>query len=894
MQNAQSINYSLKINDLGKIECRINERKGVKFTKRRAEIKNSGFLQEDVEFPDFWSDTAVNIVASKYFRGHGKERESSLRQLVGRVVREIVATLAGRFNSETDRDEFSETLTHLLYTQCFAFNSPVWFNLGAEAEPQCSACFIVGVEDTMESISKWISDESAIFRRGSGSGANISRIRHKNAKLSGGGYASGPMSFANSANYNAGAIKSGGKTRRAAKMLVMDMDHPDIEEFIDCKSVQGEGVAKALIAAGFSANFSAEGGAYELAPWQNANNSVRATDKFMSAVVDDDSSEWPLVAGDGEVIKTVNAKDLMRRIAQRTWECGDPGMQWHDTINAWNLCLNDGEIRASNPCSEYMWLDNTSCNLASFNLARYKIGKDFDFNLFERDILMMYLCLDAIVDLSSYPTPEIAAETKKYRTLGAGYANLGGLLMRMGLAYDSDKGRALAGDITECLTRVMYRSSLRAGAFWGAFPAFERNKEHCDKVMWKHGLMTAQNWVSKRDVKQAEWNKFSNDIQNGTGKLRNAQATVLAPTGTIGFMMDVDTTGIEPELALVKYKTMVGGGVIKLVNEAVRESLETLGYAESTREEIVKHIAEHGHAEGSSLTPVDMAVFDCSFLVPGAKRAIKWKAHLDMMAAAQPWISGAISKTINMPEDCSVEDIEKAYIEAWRMGLKAVAIYRDNCKQSQPLSTKETKAVVETKTEEKPVGLVRGEREPLRATRQGHIHKFTINGQSGYLIVGFYPDGRVAEVFAQMNKEGSTIAGFLDSWCRSISLLLQYGVRLEEVMDKFTGSHFEPSGWTQHESIKRCTSVVDYIARYLVVTDFHPSPVSSVDESKTIENFKKIIDEAKNDLTWQKIIVPASEYRGVETPKCHACGGRTKRAGACYLCEDCGTSTGCG
>lgn len=923
--SADSIDYTLSI--VGdKIECRVHRIDTVNFNKRDVAIEGSGFKQKDVEAPDFWSDTAVRIVANKYFRGHDNDRESSVKQLVARVVGSIVDFLDSkdRFASATDKHSFKSVLTHLLYVQAFAFNSPVWFNLGTEVSPQCSACFILGVDDNIESILKWINDESLVFRRGSGAGVNISRIRHKNARLQGGGHASGPLSFANGANYMAGAIKSGGKTRRAAKMLVMNDNHPDVFDFIDTKSI-AERVAKALIAGGFSSKFNAEGGAYELAPWQNANNSVSLYDRFLNAVLVD--GDHDLVDHKGAVVRTIKARELWRKMGEAAWESGDPGLHFRDTMNRFNTVAEDGEIEASNPCSEYLFINNTSCNLASFNLVRYMIRdglkRVFNWRAFQRDGLAMYLCLDAIVDISSYPTPEIDETTRKYRTLGAGYANIGGMLMRMGIPYDSDEGRHMIAVITSALQGTMVCNSMKAAEAWGTFDRYEANSDHVDKVILSHYNAQVGLTYSKDNVVWNPWSHYEQTVLRDNTKLarvRNAQFTVVAPTGTIGFMMDVDTTGIEPDFSLVKYKEMVGGGYMTLVNTAMSEGLEVLGYDEETRKAIEAHVTTTGGVvEGApGLKPEHYGVFDCAVAAFGGTRFIRPEAHIEAMAEAQPFLSGAISKTVNMPESSTVDDILDIYMKSWKLGLKAVAVYRDNCKQSQPLSTSKTtdkgsatvilesapatsmsyddmticKLEAQIKDLKSIIGsLRRGERERLSTSHMGHIHKFTIQGMSGHLTVGFYDDGRIGEVFVEMSKEGSTVGGFLDAWSKAFSLMLQYGAPLNEVLQKFEGSRFEPSGFTLNENIRTCTSVIDYVSRYMKMLSSSAPKVAPMLDSAPGDH------QAEEGEDVDDSHVPSNTQKFVDTNGriCSSCGSSNLRqSGACFVCNECGSSTGCG
>jgi len=870
----------------------------VEWELRDVEIKdfNSGkviFSQKGIETPRFWTQNAITIVAQKYFRGHGAERENSVKQLIDRVAKGIAeAGVKNRYFDAESAQVLEDELRHLCLHQMMAFNSPVWFNVGTVEDPQCSACFILDVQDNMESILAWPEEEGYVFRKGSGAGVNISHMREKNARITGGGFASGPLSFALGADRQASAIKSGGKTRRAAKMLVMNVDHPDIEEFVQTK-VEGERVAQALIAAGFDPGFNVEGGAYDLAPWQNANNSVRATDEFMRAVSENGSFSLISRAPEGGVTKVVKAKDLFRQIAEAAWRCGDPGMQFHDTVNRWHTCPADGEIEASNPCSEYMFLNNTACNLASLNLMKfYSQDAGFDVEGFRAAVEYTILAQEIIVSLSSYPTKKITEEAKKYRTLGIGYANLGAMLMTMGLAYDSDEGRDLAGAITSLMSAVGYRVSGQVAKEVGTFTGFFRNQEGVVRVLQQHqeahGQLSTQ--VSLKTKKldgllqaaEDEWAEAI-DFAKTTG-LRNAQVSVLAPTGTISFMMDCDTTGVEPDLALVKYKKLVGGGTIKIVNQSVRPALMALGYDTHEVEEIVAFIEENDTIEGAPhLKAKDLKVFDCSLKPANGERSISPQGHINMMAACQPFLSGAISKTVNLPREATVEDIESIYMDAWKKGLKAIALYRDGCKESQPLNVKaDTK--VEAKVDAVPSAAAKPQRERLPDDRMGGIHKFSIAGHEGYLTLGYYPDGRLGEVFINMSKQGSTLGGLMDAWATMMSMGLQYGIPLDHFVEKFKHTSFEPSGFTTNPDVRMTSSLLDYVVRVLeqrarVATEggLMTVPVPREDEDK---------------LDVKSTFVKAESL--VTGPPCTACGAMTVRAGACYKCDNCGSTTGCG
>lgn len=847
------------------------------------------FQQDGITAPETWSQQAVQVVSHKYFRGHGEARENSVYGLVHRVVQAITNHLVGeeRFAGVPSRDAFYTRLHDLILDQRFAFNSPVWFNLGCTPEPQCSACFILSVDDTMDSIADWIKNETAVFSKGSGSGVNISRVRAKDSKLSGGGTASGPISFAMTADRNAGAIKSGGKTRRAAKMLVMDDDHPDVFEFAGLK-VEGERVARALIAAGYSAEFNEPGGAYELAPWQNANNTVRFRDAFMEVI--------QIVEVTQNEMLEFRETDLWRAVAQATWECGDPGVHFSGTINKWHTCKSSGEIRASNPCSEYLFIDNTSCNLGSFNLKKYVLPDgSFDFATFSEDCKLVAIAMDAIVSLSFYPTAEVTKQTKRFRTLGVGYANLGALIMSKGLAYDSDEARALAAEITSAMTVSVYEMSHEMGMAWGSFEGLAegQNSLHMSDVLSMHANCAESTQAADR------WTDLSESYDQCPA-MRNAQATVLAPTGTIAFMMDCDTTGIEPDLSLIKSKKLVGGGNMRIINQSVEPALLALGYMPTGIEALLKELKENGEAAFlAALYPEHVPVFATAFGVGAA--GISPDGHLNMMAAVQPFISGAISKTVNLPETATVEDIEATYLKAYKLGLKAVAIYRDNCKASQPMSAGDKKEVgtvtatlnlaVDEKMVEEMVNKALAERgavrEKLPRDRRALTHKFSIAGNDGFITIGFYDDGRIGEVFATLNKKGGTIDGFVDAFCKCFSLGLQYGIPAAELASKFVGLTFDPQGFTGDDRIKSTKSPVDYIARYIMRV-----AAAAVPEEVRI-------DTSTNDApSWMATWVPVEPLDttvvDLNAPECASCGGATKRAGACYVCTECGSTTGCG
>ncbi len=777
------------------------------------------FEQRDVEIPSFWSQQATNIVVSKYFRGQigAPERENSVKQLIGRVVSTITewARKDGYFASDADLQSFSHELKHILVYQKAAFNSPVWFNCGFEKAPQCSACFINSVQDTMDSILTLARTEGMLFKFGSGTGSNLSAIRSSKELLAGGGTASGPVSFMKGYDAFAGVIKSGGKTRRAAKMVILNADHPDIVEFINCK-VEEEKKAWALIDAGYDGSFT--GPAYASVFFQNSNNSVRVTDEFMRAVLDD--GNWSTKAvRDGSVADTYKARDLMRLIAEGTYICGDPGMQFDTTVNEWHPCANTARINASNPCSEYMFLDDSACNLSSINLMKFvRPDGEFDVEAYKHACRVMITAQEILVDNSSYPTPAIAKNSHAYRPLGLGYANLGALLMSRGLPYDSDGGRDYAGALTAIMTGEAYAQSSRiARDQGGPFSGYEQNREPFLRVMRKH--RDAVKGINQKNVPAELYNaaKQAWDEAVRMGELygyRNAQATVLAPTGTIGFMMDCDTTGVEPDIALVKYKKLVGGGLMKIVNQTVPMALAKIGYTEQEIKAVVDYIDQNETIEGApALKDEHLAVFDCAFKARKGERSIHYLGHIRMMGATQPFISGAISKTVNVPKEATVDEIMEAYIESWRLGAKAVSIYRDGSKRTQPLNTSKDKTQAEV--EKVVASMGQPVRKRLPDERHSITHKFDIAGHEGYITVGLFEDGQPGELFLVMAKEGSTISGFADAFAQAISYALQYGVPLQVLVDKFSHARFEPSGMTRNPDIRFAKSIVDYIFRWL-------------------------------------------------------------------------------
>jgi ribonucleoside-diphosphate reductase alpha chain len=868
------------------------------------------FEQRDVEIPRFWSQQATNIVVSKYFRGQigSPDRERSVKQLIGRVVDTI--TEWGRSNryfaSEEDLRAFSDDLKHILVYQKAAFNSPVWFNCGFEKAPQCSACFINSVQDTMDSILTLARTEGMLFKFGSGTGTNLSPIRSSRELLAGGGTASGPVSFMKGYDAFAGVIKSGGKTRRAAKMVILDADHPDIVEFINCK-VEEEKKAWALIDAGYDGSFT--GPAYSSVFFQNSNNSVRVTDDFMRGVLDDGTWETHAVTS-GEVVDTYKARDLMRLIAEGTHICGDPGMQFDTTINEWHTCPNTERIYASNPCSEYMFLNDSACNLASINLMRFvNDAGEFDVVSYKAAIRTLITAQEIIVDNASYPTPAIEKNSHAYRPLGLGYANLGALLMSRGLPYDSDAGRDYAGALTALMTGEAYAQSARIARDHGEpFTGFEKNRDPFLRVMRKH--RDAMRDVNSRNVPsdlfQAAKSSWDDAVELGEQHgYRNAQATVLAPTGTIGFMMDCDTTGVEPDIALVKYKKLVGGGLMKIVNQTVPMALRRLGYAQPQIDAIVEYIDRNETIEGApGLKESHLPVFDCAFKAARGQRSIHYMGHIKMMGATQPFISGAISKTVNVPKEATVDEIMQAYVQSWKLGAKAISIYRDGSKRTQPLNTSKDKVEAAT-------GLSKSDLEALARTpvrrklpdeRRAITHKFDIQGHEGYITVGLFEDGQPGEIFLVMAKEGSTISGFADAFAQAISYALQYGVPLQALVDKFSHVRFEPSGMTRNPEIRFAKSIVDYIFRWLASKFLSPEA-----QFHAGVNGRELEDSHGHTLTptavpepppaVAKAVPTANPHSTIQNqedaPPCSTCGSIMIRSGACYKCVNCGTTSGC-
>ncbi|MEU8813902.1 vitamin B12-dependent ribonucleotide reductase [Actinoplanes sp. NPDC048796] len=929
------------------------ERRDVVMTNWRDGSIN--FEQRGVEFPKDWSVNAANIVTTKYFRGAvgTPQREQSLRQLIDRVVQTYrkAGEDFGYFATKTDAEVFDHELTWMLLHQVFSFNSPVWFNVGTSSPQQVSACFILSVDDSMDSILDWYKEEGLIFKGGSGSGVNLSRIRSSKELLSSGGTASGPVSFMRGADASAGTIKSGGATRRAAKMVILDVDHPDIEEFVQTKAREEDKI-RALRDAGFDMDLG--GSDIVSVQYQNANNSVRVSDEFMRAY--EEGGDFALRGRlHGEEIERVDAKKLFRDIAKAAWECADPGLQYDDTINDWHTNPETGRITASNPCSEYMSLDDSSCNLASLNLMKFLTPEGgFEVEKFVKSVEFIITAMDISICFADFPTERIGVTTRAYRQLGIGYANIGALLMASGLPYDSEAGRSVAGAITSLMTGTAYRRSAELAGVVGAYDGYARNAEAHKRVMRKHAAandaIRPANAVATAIVKEAtkQW-QAGNKIGEKNG-WRNAQASVLAPTGTIGLMMDCDTTGIEPDLALVKFKKLVGGGSMQIVNQTVPRALRSLGYPEEQVEAIVEHISDHGNVvDAPGLKPEHYAVFDCAM----GERAIAPMGHVRMMAAVQPFISGAISKTVNMPETATVEEIENIHYQGWKLGLKALAIYRDNCKVGQPLSaagkkkdaaptepaatSTEVEKVVEKVVEYRPV------RKRLPKKRPSETVSFSVGGAEGYLTASSYPDDGLGEVFLKMSKQGSTLAGVMDAFSVAISIGLQYGVPLETYVSKFTNMRFEPAGMTDDPDVRMASSVMDYIFRRLAL-DFLPydtradlgiftakeraaqvqaeaaaeaaaapvdlagmaasapvTPAAEVTSAEIPAEPKLVVTEPTTD---PEKAAPASVGSSTElleivmgqsadAPLCFTCGTKMRRAGSCYVCEGCGSTSGC-
>jgi ribonucleoside-diphosphate reductase alpha chain len=874
------------------------------------------FEQRGVEFPDFWSVNAANIVTTKYFRGAlgTPQRETSLRQIIDRVVGRYrrAGEEHGYFATPEDAEVFDHELTWMLLHQVFSFNSPVWFNVGTASRQQVSACFILSVDDSMESILEWYKEEGLIFQGGSGAGVNLSRIRSSKELLSSGGTASGPVSFMRGADASAGTIKSGGATRRAAKMVILDVDHPDIEDFVWTKAREEDKI-RALRDAGFDMDL----GGHDIVSvqYQNANNSVRVSDEFMRAV--EEGGQFELLGRlDGHIVDKVDARDLFRKLAQAAWECADPGIQYDDTINDWHTNPETGRITASNPCSEYMSLDNSSCNLASLNLMKFRNADgSFHVERFVRSVEFIITAMDISISFADFPTQKIAETTRAYRQLGIGYANLGALLMAGGLPYDSDGGRSVAAAITSLMTGTAYRRSAELAGVVGPYDGYARNAEPHKRVMRKHAAANDEirphalaTGIAREATKQ--W-QLCLKVGEKNG-YRNAQASLLAPTGTIGLMMDCDTTGIEPDLALVKFKKLVGGGSMQIVNQTVPLALRTMGYQEEQVEAITEYIAEQGHVvDAPGLKPDHYAVFDCAM----GERAIAPMGHVRMMAATQPFLSGAISKTINMPESATVADVEHVHMQGWKLGLKALAIYRDNCKVGQPLSNAKAK---KEPAEKELVVEYRPMRKRLPKKRPSETVSFQVAGAKGYLTASSYPDDGLGEVFLKMSKQGSTLAGVMDAFSVAISIGLQYGVPLETYVGKFTNMRFEPAGMTDDPDIRMAASVMDYIFRRLAL-DYLPYETRSdlgiftaaerVAQARA-EAAGEDVDlaamaasapiESRPATEKPAVVAPAApavlekvQSKGSDAPLCFTCGTTMRPAGSCYVCEGCGSTSGC-
>ncbi|NCT90767.1 vitamin B12-dependent ribonucleotide reductase [Cellulomonas sp. APG4] len=898
------------------------------------------FEQKGVEFPDAWSMNATTIVTTKYFRGAlgSPQREWSLKQLIDRVV--LTYTKAGRdhgyFTTEDDATVFEHELTWMLLHQVFSFNSPVWFNVGTPSPQQVSACFILSVDDTMESILNWYREEGMIFKGGSGAGLNLSRIRSSKELLSSGGTASGPISFMRGADASAGTIKSGGATRRAAKMVVLDVDHPDIEEFVETKAREEDKI-RALRDAGFDMDLG--GRDIVSVQYQNANNSVRVNDEFMQAV-EDGTSFGLRSRADGSVIETVDARDLFRKIAKAAWECADPGLQYDSTINDWHTSPESGRITASNPCSEYMHLDNSSCNLASLNLLTFlKADDTFDVVRFEKAVELVITAMDISICFADFPTEPIGDTTRKFRQLGIGYANLGALLMATGHGYDSEGGRALAASITSLMTGTAYKRSAELAGVVGPYEGYALNSAAHKRVMRKHAA--ANDDVRTLHSMDASIHQAATRVWaqgNALGEKngwRNAQASVLAPTGTIGFMMDCDTTGVEPDFSLVKFKKLVGGGSMQIVNQTIPRALRRLGYAEETVEAIVEYIAEHGHVvDAPGLKTEHYEVFDCAM----GERAISPMGHVRMMAAVQPFISGAISKTVNLPETATIDEIEEIHFKAWKMGIKALAIYRDNCKVGQPLSDAKAKVAEAPAPVEaaEPSAPARATRKRLPRQRTSLTTSFTVGGADGYITAGSYPGDGLGELFVKLGKQGSTLAGVMDAFSIAVSVALQYGVPLETYVQKFTNMRFEPAGMTDDPDIRMAQSMMDYIFRRLAL-DYLPFETRASLGIYTVEERQRQLETG----SYEPVVEPSAsaeapqapaasaapavaaepasaapeaaatapvrsesvhssaelmdliQGREADAPLCMNCGIKMRPAGSCHVCEGCGSTSGC-
>ncbi len=888
------------------------------------------FEQKGIECPEFWSQNAINIVASKYFKGglNTSERETSVRSLIGRVAGTISrwGSEQGYFRDDAERDTFLAELSYILLNQYAAFNSPVWFNVGVVERPQCSACFILSVEDSIESLTGLQALEARLFKYGSGCGSNLSTIRSTKEKLSGGGTPSGPVSFMRGYDAWANIIKSGGKTRRAAKMQMLNVTHPDLMEFVTAKKKEEE-KAWALIDAGYESRIGVSGAAYDAVGLQNANLSVRVTDEFMKAA-EEGNKFWTHRVTDGKPCEELDAKSVLRAVAEGTWMCGDPGLQYDTTINDWHTCPNSGRINGSNPCSEYMHVDDSACNLSSINLLKFlRDDGSFEVEKFQHVVSVMIAAQDMLIDKSSYPTDRIGQNAHAFRQLGLGFANLGALLMSLGVPYDSDAGRGWAAALTALLTGQAYLMSTELAESMGAFEKYPLNKEAMLKVMEKHRSALSGPWMhnapeSLTEAGKSAWNEV---LQRGKEfGYRNSQATVLAPTGTISFMMDCDTTGVEPDIALVKYKKLAGGGTMKLVNQSVEYALGVLGYSKSERDEILKFVRDHDTIEGAPhLKDGHLAVFDCALKPVSGVRHIHYLGHLKMMAACQPFLCGAISKTVNLPKEVTVEEIQEIYTTAWKLGIKAVALYRDGSKRFQPLSLKEK----DKKTEEAVVAVSkegRPHRHKLPDERHAITHKFSVGGLEGYITVGLFEDGTPGEIFLVVAKEGSTLSGVMDAFATAVSIALQYGVPLSALVRKFTHLRFDPSGFTGNPKIPMAKSVIDYVFKWLASKFLSPKEQVDIGLHITAASGAKEVTPAghaangingAHSVTSEKaeksgasaaptekhpvpLPLEAQQVTFVnleDAPPCTACGsGLMVRQGACYVCLNCGSQGGCG
>ncbi len=879
----------------------------VEWEFRDTSIKSSSgqiiFEMKGVKTPKTWSDMSLNIAASKYFRLVNGKRENSVEMMIRRVTHwlAVQGLRLGYFNTEDESEVLEENLSWLILHQFGSHNSPVWFNVGVREVPQCSACFIQSLGDSMEGIMDLARSEALLFKGGSGTGTNFSNLRSSREHLAGGGIASGPVSFMRAFDALAGVIKSGGTTRRAAKMVILNADHPDIREFIQSK-VKEEEKASALIREGYNPNFDGTDpdNAYASVSYQNANHSVRIPDTFMEAVRRDTTWMTHYVTEPQKVAGTFQARELFRDMAKAAWRCGDPGVQYDDTTNDWHTCPNSGRIHASNPCSEYLFLDDSACNLASLNLVKFLTPSgDFDIELYKKAVRTFILSMEIIVDASSYPTKTIADNSHAYRPLGLGYANIGSLLMRLGIPYDSDDGRAIAGSLTAILSGEGYLTSAEISRRIGPFAGFERNRVSMLRVMRKHQdaahrLPRAEGLIGR--LAEAAQQSWARAVEEGdTWGYRNAQISVIAPTGTIGLLMGCDTLGLEPELALVKIKNLVGGGTMRMVNAAVRDALRSLGYDAAAVETIVKHVETTGGVEGApGLRPEHLAVFDTALGYSGGKRIITPTGHLKMLASVQPFLSGGASKTINLPNEATVDDVENIYLEAWKQGVKCVSIYRDGCKASQPYETGKGRAA--------DAKLRHPARERLPDARAAKTHHFSVGGHDGYVTVGLYPDGRPGEIFFRVTKEGSTVNGLMDALGISMSMALQHGVPLKDLVRKLAHMRFEPAGMTTNPKIRIAKSIPDYVARWLALEFLSEEERASIgltahEEGNNSTPSPPPPSTASTSFKEKPLEAFAEGHTVVDqtedSPSCPSCGGIMLRSGTCYACTQCGSTSGC-